>query len=214
MSEDFPLSAYRLPPGRHGLPPDLVAENQRWRLLVGSGQALAASGYDNLTSRDISRRASVSSGTFYRHFENVDACLLAAHAVATDCLWELIGTACTGAGTWLERLRASLLASADFLVSEPAFARLLCADVEAGIPAVAEARRRFLERLADLLCAGRGLRPETADRLPQQVEVHLTAATASLLGDRIAAGELAALPSLSPELAEILVAPYKGIPVA
>jgi AcrR family transcriptional regulator len=200
-------SASRLPRGRHGLAPEQVAESQRWRLLVAGGEGLAANGYGNLTTREISRRASVSSATFYRHFEDVDACLLAAHAVATDCLWELIGSACTGAGTWPGRLRAALGAGADFLVSEPAFARLLCADVEAGVPAVAAARRRLLERLADLLCAGRGLRLEAAEQLPQQVEVHLTAATASLLGDRIAAGELAALPALAPELAEILAAP-------
>jgi AcrR family transcriptional regulator len=214
VSEDFPLSAYRLPRGRHGLSPDYVAESQRWRLLLGSGEALLAHGYGGLTSREISRRASVSSATFYRHFEDADACLLAAHAMSVDCVWELISTACMGRDPWPERLRSALAAAAEFLAVEPALARLLCADLAAAVPAIAAARWRLLERLAELLSAGRGLRSETADRLPPRVEVHLTAATASLLGDRIAAGELPALPALSPELAEILVAPYKGIPVA
>jgi AcrR family transcriptional regulator len=199
----------KLPRGRHKLSREHVAESQRWRLIRASGESLMASGYGGLTTRDVSRRAGVSSATFYLHFEDADACLLAAHAVAADCLGELVGAACTGTGAWPERLHAALGAATDFLASEPALARLLGADLAAAVPAVAAARERLLARLAGLLCSGRQLRLRTADRLPPLAETHLTGAVAGLFGDRIAAGELAVLPALVPELTDILAAPYR-----
>lgn len=201
---------HRLPKGRHGLPASHVAENQRWRLVGAAGQVLLACGYGAVTSRAISKRAGVSSATFYKYFDDADACLAAAHQMAIDALWDLVSAACTGPGDWAERLRASLEVGVGFLVAEPSLARLLCADLTFGAAVVADAREQLLDRLAGLLCAGRQLRLNSADQLPANTEAHLAAATLTLVGDRILAGELEALPALVPELAEILAAPYRG----
>lgn len=196
-----------LPAGLHGLPPEQVAEHQRWRLLAAAGEVLLAHGYDGLTARRIVRCANVSSGTFYRHFENVDDLLVAAHAIAVDCLWDLLRGACAGAGEWPERLALACRESAAFLASEPGLARLLGPDLAAGIPAVALARERFLERLAALLRGGRGPRPAARLDLPSCTESHLVGAVFFLLGDWIAAGECEALPARTPELTAILSLP-------
>lgn len=186
-----------------------MAENQCWRLLTASGEELLVHGYGRLTSRDISRRAGVSSATFYKHFDNVDACLLAAHGMVTDALWELMGAACAEAGPWPQRLGAALEAAVDYLLAEPSQARLLGADLAAGVPTVAAARERLLGRLAGLLCSGRAQRLETADCLGPEVEVHLTGGTAALIGERIVAGEIDKLPATNPELVELLSRPYR-----
>jgi AcrR family transcriptional regulator len=196
-----------LPRGRHRLPPAAAAESQHWRLLTSAAEVLLLRGYRGVTSREICRHAGVSPATFYRHFEHADGCLLAAHAVAADCLWELISAACAEAGSWPERSRAALDAAIDFLVAEPGLSRLLCADLAVGVPAAAAARERLIEQLSGLLCAGRGLQLSTAGPRPPQIETHLAAATVGLLGDRVAAGESATLPILAPELAEILIGP-------
>ncbi len=202
------FATLRLPRGRHGLAPASVAENQHWRLLTAAGEVLVGCGYGAISSRQIARRARVSSSAFYHYFDNVDDSLQAAHQVALDCLWDLISAACTGTGEWSQRLLAALEVTTAFLVSEPAQARLLCADVAAGIPGVAVAREGFLQRLAGLLCGGRELRLSTAGELPAATETHLVGAAFLLLGDRVRAARPELLSGLAPELAEILRRPY------
>ena len=51
---------FRLPPGRHGIAPEAVAQNQRWRLLGAAAEVLAEQGHVNTTSTRVSKRAGVS----------------------------------------------------------------------------------------------------------------------------------------------------------
>lgn len=196
------FSAYRLPSGRHGLPASQVAENQRWRLLGAAAEVFAECGSAGTGSRAICDRAGVSSSTFYRYFGDVDSCLRAAHGVAVDCLWELVSAAFAGAGGGPAGLPAALEAAVGFLLSEPALACLLGAELPAGVAGAAPARERLLDRLAGLLRDGR--RPGAAHELPARAELHLVGATFVLLADRAAVEGLESLPVLAPELAEIL----------
>jgi AcrR family transcriptional regulator len=202
----------RLPRGRHGLDPELIAESQRWRLLVAVGEVLAERGYDRLGSREVASAAGVSSATFYRHFEDIDACLIAAHEMAGDCVYDLAAEGCRGVGEWGQRLQSALGAVFAFLASEPALARLLAADVAAGVPAIAAARERLLGRLAGLLCAGRQARLADAAELPAMTERYLLYGAVGLCAARLLAGEAASLQDLSPELATLLALPYAPSP--
>src|SRR3954447_2919900 len=88
---DGPFSAgtplpNRLPPGRHGIPANLVIEHQRRRLLVAMADALAEHGYAGVTTTHVSERAGVSTGTFYKHFGNLWDCVLAAYVASADRL--------------------------------------------------------------------------------------------------------------------------------
>lgn len=68
-----------LPPGRHGLPKEFVAANQRTRLINGFAEAVGRRGYCAVTIAEITAAASVSRRTFYEHFrskEEIAACLL------------------------------------------------------------------------------------------------------------------------------------------
>ena len=87
----------RLPPGRHGIPADLVTQHQRLRLLAAMAEALGTHGYADVTTTHVSEFANVSTSTFYKHFGNLWDCLLAAYAEAADRLCAEIEAACAAA---------------------------------------------------------------------------------------------------------------------
>jgi AcrR family transcriptional regulator len=62
----------KLPPGRHGLPREFVAENHRTRLLAGTARAVYEHGYSGATIIHICDSAAVSRRTFYEHFDGKD----------------------------------------------------------------------------------------------------------------------------------------------
>lgn len=200
---------HRLPPGRHGLSREAVAESQRWRLLGAVAEELAESGHVRTTSTRVARRAGVSPATFYAHYENIAACLLAAYVAAADCVCEIVDRSCDEPQIdWLRRLGDGVRQALRFLAAEPALANLLGAEAPAGEPAIAAARERLVDRLAAQLATGRELRPGSAAGLPPGTERHLVFAAFALLADRCAADGLERLPQLAPQLTDILAAPY------
>ena len=203
------FSEFRLPPGRHGISPQDVAENQRWRLLGAATEVLARHGYAHTTSTRVCKAAAVSPATFYRHFENVGDCLIAAYRAAADCVLEMVEESCDERRIgWQERLGVAIARVLRFLAVERSTAHLLGAESPAGEAGIAAARELAVERLAALLAQGRGLRPADAPELPAGTERHLVCGALAIYSDRVAAGEVERLPELAPELTEMLAAPY------
>jgi AcrR family transcriptional regulator len=198
-------TALRLPPGRHGLPADLVRAHQRQRLLEAAANALAEQGYGRLTAARVTELAGVSSRTFYQHFEDLWACLLAAYENEAALLCEQIECACEAADRLdgRERTRAGIAAALGFLAAEPAVARLLSAEPPPQIAALAAARRDLVERLGAML--RRGLEAGGTTPLPG-LERRLIGAALALLAARSAEGDPRRLEQLEPELTEILLA--------
>lgn len=203
----------RLPPGRHGIPADLVRAHQRLRLLEAAAAALAEQGYGRLTAARITELAGVSSRTFYQHFEDLWACLLATYETEAGSLCEQIEAACTklveerGPIVELDRRgrgRAGIAAGLGFLASQPDIARLLSAEPPPQIAPLAAARRELIERLGALL---RGVLtdPDGATPLPG-LERRLIGAALALVSSRTAEGDPQRLRDLEPELSELLLA--------
>jgi AcrR family transcriptional regulator len=69
----------RLPPGSHGIPADVVARNQRERLIAAMVEVCAGRGYASASVAAIVKEAGVSSVTFYEQFADKRECMLAAH---------------------------------------------------------------------------------------------------------------------------------------
>jgi AcrR family transcriptional regulator len=182
-----PLSAFQLPRGRHGIPPEQVAESQRWRLLGAAAEVLAERGYARTKASDIAAQAGVSRGTFYKHFDNLHACLLAAYEMTADCICDLADAAREGEGEREARLRTALGEVLSFLAGEPALAHLLSPELAAGVPEIAAARERLVGRLVKI-----GL-----ERRPLEGAL-------ALVSERVAAGETSSLPELAPQLADLL----------
>lgn len=204
MVDDASLSNYRLPRGRHGMPAEEVAENQRWRLLAAVAEVLGEKGYARIRSADVAARASVSRATFYEHFENVSHCILVAYETAADCVLELAADACETDGVWQERVALAITTIIGFLAAEPAFARLLGTEAAAGVPAVAAARIRLVASLAALLRENRLTEDAEASRRSGP-EVRFVEGALVLVGDHLKADEAARLPGLAPELTRLFL---------
>jgi AcrR family transcriptional regulator len=186
----------RLPPGRHGIPADLVRAHQRLRLLDAAAAALAEQGYGHITAARITELAGVSSRTFYQHFEDLWACLLAAYESDAARLYQEIEGACPNA-------RAGIAAGLRFLAAEPDAARLLSAEPPPQIAALATARRDLIERLGGMLRTV--LRTDATTPLPG-LERRLIGAALALVSTRSATGDPQRLRDLEPELTDLLLA--------
>jgi AcrR family transcriptional regulator len=205
-------AALRLPPGRHGIPADLVRAHQRLRLLHAAAAALAEQGYGRITAARVTELAGVSSRTFYQHFEDLWACLLAAYENEAGHLCQEIEAACAALAEErvpvaeadrLGRARAGIGAAIEFLAGEPIVARLLSAEPPPQIAALAATRRDLVEHLGTML--RKVLEPGGATPLPG-LERRLVGAAMALVATRAASGEPERLRELEPELTELLLA--------
>lgn len=207
------IPSLRLPPGRHGIPADLVRAHQRLRLLEAAATALAEQGYGRITAARVTELAGVSSRTFYQHFEDLWACLLAAYETEASRLCEEIEVACA---TLVEergpiadadrrgRARAGIAAALGFLAAEPDVARLLSAEAPPQIAALTGARRDLIERLGTML---RDVLTDPAGATPLPgLERRLIGAALALVSTRAADGDPQRLRDLEPELSELLLA--------
>jgi AcrR family transcriptional regulator len=84
----------RLPRGRHGLPREFIAQNQRERLLAALAECLEEKGYDRTTVSAVGKRAGVSKSDFYKQFESKDACFVAAYDGAVELIRARLLAAC------------------------------------------------------------------------------------------------------------------------
>jgi AcrR family transcriptional regulator len=209
-AEEGPFSAgtplpRRLPPGRHGIPANLVTRHQRLRLLAAMAEALGAHGYANVTTTHVSERANVSTSTFYKHFGNLWDCLLAAYVAAGDRLCAEIEAACAEADEDSEPLEAGIDAALSFLATEPELGRLLSAQAPREASALCAARRLLVSRLAAMLRRGRGADDDAPQ--PPGLDERLIDATLAFLNTRLCAGDAERLTELGPELVAILDRP-------
>jgi AcrR family transcriptional regulator len=178
----------RLPPGSHGIPPEIVARNQRERLVAAMAEVCAEKGYAGASVVEVSKRGGVSSVTFYKQFADKRDCLLAAHGELLGRLLEEVDRACEVEGGEGERSRAALRAVLAVLAADPPSARLLTVEVLAAGPEGVEHHDAMVEALDRRLDAG-------------WVSV---AGVLALIGKLVVAGEASRLPSLEDELADTL----------
>ena len=207
FSQGTPLPR-SLPPGRHGIPANLVVEHQRRRLLVAMAEALAEHGYAGVTTTHVSERAGVSTSTFYKHFGNLWDCVLAAYVAGADRLCEEIDAACAARDPRSAPLQVGIDAALALLADEPPLAQLLCTQAPREAIAVTAARRLLVSRLAAMLRRDRA--GEHAPPQPPGLDERLIDATLAFVCARICAGETARLVDLGPELAAILERPRRA----
>lgn len=196
----------RLPPGRHGLPRDLVAENQRERLLNGVVEAVAENGYNAATISRIAAAAKISRRTFYEHFEGKEDCFLAAYEMIEAHVLDSMLNAPGSAEPWPERVRTRLAALLDVLSRDAAVSRFFLIEPLAAGGDVAARYRESMQLVAETL------RPESP---PSELDMEvrdqaLIGGIATLIVRRLNAGDADRLPELLPDLVELALSPYMG----
>lgn len=201
--------ASKLPRGAHRLPRDVVAENQRSRLLAGVARAVARRGYAGLVVEDVVREAGVSRTTFYENFDNKQECVRVAHGEAFDRLTGRIFRACAAEIDWPRRLAAAVRAAICLALEAPEEARLLLYESLGSDPELAAHVLASNEHLIGLLRAGREHSPH-AGSLPELTERALIGAATSIVGNRLIQGQADRLRAVEPELVQLMLIPYVG----
>jgi AcrR family transcriptional regulator len=143
-----------LPPGPHGIPPELVERNQRERLIAAMAEVCAERGYAESSVAEVAKRAGVSTASFYRQFGGKRECMLASFDELFERLLEQIEVSCGGEGDREARARAGVRAAAALLAADPPAVRLLCIEIVAVGPEGVRAQHEGIERLAEALRGG------------------------------------------------------------
>jgi AcrR family transcriptional regulator len=196
----------RLPPGRHGLPREFVAENQRERLLNGVVEAVAEHGFNATTIGKITDAAKISRRTFYEYFASKEDCFLAAYEMVDAHVRGSMLAAATPTEPWPEQVRARLAALLEVLARDLAVARFYLTEPLAAGGEIAARYRDAMQLLAETI------RPQS-ELSEIDVEVRdqaLMGGIATLIARRLNAGEAARLGELLPDLTELALAPYLG----
>lgn len=207
---DQPDELARLPHGRHGLPPEFVEHNQRQRLLAALIRIVGSSGYNSATITAIAEGAGVTTRTFYKYFDSVEECCLAAFDSAVELLGIRLAAAYESAEDWPLKIRAALAAALEFFAESPELARLLLTEPFVAGVAVSRRYQEQISRLAPYLSEGRELSPQ-ADTFPATTERGLIGSIASQIGRKVSAGEYDRLPELLPDLTQFALTPYLGV---
>lgn len=178
----------RLPAGPHGIPRQLVERNQRERLIAAMAEVCAEGGYAGATVAEVTRRAGVSTASFYRQFEDKRACVLASFEDLFGRLLGEIERACAGEVEPGAKVKAGIHTAAALLAGDLPTARLLTAEIVAVGTEGVRLQHEAIEQLATRLHEVRGSALLADPTLPSSEWVAV-AALVALVAKRSAAGE-------------------------
>ena len=208
MASEKETSSIRLPAGRHGLPREFIAQNQRERIITALVDTVAERGYNATTVANITKAASVSRRTFYEHFADKEACFLAAYEMVAEHIAASMRAAAESFDEWPQKVRAALATLLRFLAGEPELARVCMIEPIAAGGEIAARHRASMQALVEILKAGR---PEHGGRpLPEATEETLVGGIVSLVVREISADHAEKLEALLPDLVELTLSPYVG----
>jgi AcrR family transcriptional regulator len=197
-----------LPRGRHGLPRELIVENQRSRLLSGMIETVAEQGYGKATIANVIAAAQVSRKTFYESFANREDCYRAAYETSFEFLRQRV-EAGSSAAEWPASVRAGLAAFLESLGDHPRLAAFFLISPGGVGDEIADRHHAAIRELVEVLLA----------KMPAGLD---DAATAEIRTDAFAGGlsrlaamkvnseEAEELPALLPDLVELFLRPYLG----
>jgi AcrR family transcriptional regulator len=200
------LAMARLPAGRHGLPREFVANNQRLRLVAAMLRVLPAHGYPGLTIGHLTREAGVSRAAFYQQFAGKEECFLTTYDLAGEWFCARVERAVAGEEDWRDRIRVGAAEALRLLGANPLVAHLMAVEAPQAGRAARERQQALLERFAAALRADHPGRPE----LPDAFADLLLGGVVALIARYVDAGRAEQLPEATATLVEYLLIPYIG----
>jgi AcrR family transcriptional regulator len=144
----------RLPPGPHGLPPELVERNQRERLIAAMAEVCGERGYVESSVAEVAKRAGVSTASFYRQFADKRECMLVSFEGLFGRLIVALESACEAEADPGAKIRTGARAAAALLAGDLPSARLLSIEILSAGPEGVLAQHRAIERVAALMRGG------------------------------------------------------------
>lgn len=200
-------------PGRQQLPREFIAQHQRARIIGALAEETSEQGYQQVTVADIVRRAGIARNTFYENFRSKEDCFLATQEFAMSAALERVVEAAGALQGWPQRVRAGLTAFLSYVFDEPALARTCMVEALSAGPAAVEYYEKSQQAFVSLFRLGRDVSPHGAD-LPETLEEAIIGGVFWIVYQRLAAGEVSAIPELPAELIEFALTPYLGAEAA
>jgi AcrR family transcriptional regulator len=197
---------HQLPAGRHGLTRSYVLGNQRDRIVGSVIDEVSETGYAGLTVRGVVERAGVSRRTFYEHFSNKQDVFLAVYDVVVERLAGDVRLAFATGRTYPQQVAFGLETFLGRLAHHPALAHVCIVEVLAAGPDALVRRARALQTFCDLI------RPSAdgSRRVPPLAVEVAVGGIYEIVGAHVSRGDAHLLPSLCPELLEVMLIPFVG----
>ena len=208
QAEDLP-GLSRLPPGRHGLPRDFVAQNQRDRLAAGIIAAVSEFGYHETTITQIAAAAGVSRRTFYGYFNSKEECYFATFDQIAEHIRDAAREAAAERPDWPAKVAARFAAALEIFSANPQLARFALAVPPRASGEVTAHYRHALDRALAELTDGLPGAPEAEEPSPA-VQQSLIGGVVSLIVQSSEEGEGERIGDLLPELVELFLTPFVG----
>lgn len=191
------LRERKLRPGR-GTPREEAQRSQRERLFAATVATVAEKGYEATTVADLVELSGVSRSAFYRHFEDKQACFLAAvEALVGPALKRLGGGDESEPG--VDRGRRAFVELIESIVAQPAAAKMCIVEVyAAGEEGAALVDRMFdsaTEAAAQLLARIPG-----REGMPEELVRSLVGGIQKVIHKRLWRGQEEELVDLAPQL--------------
>lgn len=194
-------------PAPAGPLPPFAAYSPEQRIIRAFATAVSEKGYPATTIADICATAGISQTTFYLHFADKRDLLAAALDSSGAQMLAATMPAARRAPDWRGAVRTAAEASACFLASEPALARLRMVDLYSAGPEVIAIRDELgLEFISGLISPARAEGLELSDLV-------LEATVGAIFGvyfDRVLRGSPADLLDTAPLITYLILAPLIG----
>jgi len=178
------------------------------RILSATVEVASEVGTESATVTQIVRRAGVSSGTFYALFEDRQDCLTAVFEEAVAIATKHVSAAYDTEATWVDRVRAAVLALLELLDEERELARL-CVGHAVASPAMLMRREEVLDELIPIIDQGRGASSASRNPPPLAAQGVLGGAL-GLIYSELTAREPRSMVELLNPLMWWIVLPYLG----
>jgi AcrR family transcriptional regulator len=183
------------------------------RIITALAQESSEQGYQQVTVADIVSRAGIARNTFYENFRSKEDCFLATQEYAMSAALERVVEAGGALDSWPERVRGGLTAFLDYVAEEPALARTCMVEALSAGPAAVEYYEKSQQAFVSLFKLGRDVSPH-GTQLPETLEEAIIGGVFWIVYQRLAVGEVTAIPALLPELVEFALTPYLGADAA
>lgn len=203
------LELPRLPRGRHGLPPGVVARSQRTRILLATASVTMSKGYAGTTVADIVAAAGVAKEAFYKHFSDKEEAFLEAQQHPTQHILDTLVSAYFSVDEWPERIWRGLRTLLELIAGNPILAHLRLVECYAAGPAAIRRAEDITRSFTIFLEEGYRQGPQ-AEELPRLCSQTISGAIFELVQREVGEGRVAEVPLMLPQLAYISIAPFLG----
>jgi AcrR family transcriptional regulator len=191
------LRERKLRPGR-GTPREEAERNQRERLFAAMVATVAEKGYEATTVADLVSLSGVSRSAFYRHFEDKQACFIAAVDALVEPTLKRLG-ADESAPPGMERARQAFANLIETIVAQPAAAKMCVVEVYAAGDAGAALVDRMMERATEVAAALLEQMPERQG-MPRELVRAVVGGIQKVIHKRLYRGQEQELLDLVPQL--------------